>query len=110
MMARRPYFLLAHVGLVNGYLHLSLQHPTCRGLFRTRGFCRTSLEFLAYRSNRDTLSYSIACPYPGGYLSLSDDDNKYGPGAPVENVMWADRNDGIDRFKKTSTGTPLAQI
>src|SRR5205823_5173339 len=46
-----------------------------------------------------TLSYSIACPYPDRTLTLAGLDYKYSPSAPADNALFADRNDCIDRFK-----------
>ena len=58
----------------------------------------------------DTLSYSIACPYPEGNLDLSDLDYKYSPSAPAESALWADRNDGIDRFKNLNWNASRADM
>jgi len=56
-----------------------------------------------------TLSYSIACPYPG-FLSLTDPDYKYSLTAPAESALFADRNDGIDRFKNLNANAPRSDM
>src|SRR5258706_5542402 len=93
-------FLLAHVGLVKLNIFIcpsSTQHVEDFG--GGGGFAESRSNFWPTVPIGDTLSYSIACPYPGADLSLADADYKYRPGATVESALWADRNDGIDRFK-----------
>jgi prepilin-type N-terminal cleavage/methylation domain-containing protein len=56
-------------------------------------------NFSSYPPLGWSLSYSIACPYPGATLSAFDKEYKYSPTSPQDMALLADRNDGLERFK-----------
>jgi prepilin-type N-terminal cleavage/methylation domain-containing protein len=57
-----------------------------------------------------SLSYSIACPYPGATLSVFDHEYKYSPTSPQDMALCADRNDGIDRFRSLDPKAPQSDM
>jgi hypothetical protein len=57
-----------------------------------------------------SLSYSIACPYPGAVLSVFDCEYKYSPTSPQDMALCADRNDGPDRFKSLDPKAPQSDM
>src|SRR5436190_789701 len=57
-----------------------------------------------------TLSYSIACPYPGHTLSIFDREYKYSSTSPSDMALFADRNDGIERFKTLNPKAPQSEM
>jgi len=104
-------FLLAHVGLVKLNIFncpSSTQHVED---FSGQGsFAESRSNFWPTIPVGDTLSYSIACPYPDDNLSLTDIDYKYSPSAPAESALWADRNDGLERFKNLNWNAPRSDM
>ena len=105
--ATAAMYLLAHVGLVKLNIFIcpsSTQEVDDFG--GGGGFAERHSNFSTTAPLGQNLSYSIACPYPGQYLSPTDIEYKYSPSAPAENALWADRNDGPARFKNLNWNAP----
>ena len=104
-------FLLAHVGLVKLNIFIcpsSTQHVEDFG--GGGGFAESRSNFWPTLPVGDTLSYSIACPYPGFPWGPHDADYKYSLTAPADNALFADRNDGIERYKNLNPNASQAEM